>query len=73
MPLYDFQCKDCGEAFEENLRFSESDRLPVCPKCESKNTKKKISKVASFITSSSSGSSYSTSNSSCGTQGGGYT
>jgi putative FmdB family regulatory protein len=69
MPLYDFQCAKCGEVFEVMLRFSEADKIPACPKCESKNTKKKLSKVVSFTTSTS-GFNGSTSNSSCGTQGG---
>ncbi|MBI5353641.1 MAG: zinc ribbon domain-containing protein [Chloroflexi bacterium] len=70
MPLYDFQCKECGEIFEVTLRFSEADRIPACPKCESKNTKKQLSKIAAFVTSSSSGSQGSASNSNCGSQGG---
>ena len=45
MPLYDFQCAKCGEVFEVMLRFSEADKIPACPKCESKNTKKKLSKI----------------------------
>ena len=69
MPLYDFQCKECGEVFEVTLRFSEADRMPACPKCESPKTKKVISKVASF-TVSGSGSSTSNSSTSCGTSGG---
>jgi len=70
MPLYEFRCTKCGEEFEMNLRFSEADKLPVCPKCASSKTRKKISKVASFVTTSS-GSSSSVSSSSCGT--GGFT
>ena len=67
MPLYEYRCTKCGEEFEVNLRFSEADRIPACPKCESPKTKKMISKVASFTVS---GSSSSTSSTSCGTSGG---
>ena len=68
MPLYEYRCKDCGTEFEKNLRFSEADQLPVCPKCNSSHTRKKISTVVSFG-STSTGSINST-NSSCGTSGG---
>ena len=62
MPLYDYQCNGCGEVFEIMLRFSEAGQPQLCPKCESKNTQKKLSIVASFKVSSS-GSSSSTSSS----------
>ena len=68
MPFYEYRCNECGEAFEKMLRFSESDRIPACPKCESPNTQKKLSKVASFGTASSEPAS--TSSSSCGSRGG---
>jgi putative FmdB family regulatory protein len=67
MPIYEYRCNECGEAFEMMLRFSESDRIPACPKCESPNTQKKLSKVISFGTVSSNLSDYSTS--SCGSNG----
>ena len=35
MPLYEYRCNECGAEFEMMLRFSEADRRPVCPKCES--------------------------------------
>lgn len=70
MPLYEYRCNECGEAFEMTLRFSESDRIPACPKCESPNTKKKISKVASFLTPASGSNGSTSSNSNCGSQGG---
>lgn len=31
MPLYDFECRECGEAFEERVGMSEVE-VP-CPKC----------------------------------------
>ncbi|MEI8133318.1 MAG: zinc ribbon domain-containing protein [Leptolinea sp.] len=48
MPFYEYRCNECGEAFEKMLRFSEADQLPVCPKCESSNTQKKLSRVISW-------------------------
>jgi putative FmdB family regulatory protein len=68
MPIYEYECKHCGEPFEKMVRFSEADQLPVCPKCESKDTRKKISAVVSFGTSNIGVSS--SSSSSCGSSGG---
>ena len=48
MPLYEYHCSDCGEAFEKVVRFSEADIAPACPNCESTDTNKLISTIASF-------------------------
>jgi putative FmdB family regulatory protein len=68
MPIYEYHCNECGEAFEMMLRFSEADRIPVCPRCESPNTQKKLSKVVSFGTGSSDVSD--STSSGCGSHGG---
>ena len=70
MPLYEYRCTECGEPFEKMLRFSEADLLPACPKCESPNTHKKLSKVVSFGAMSS--GSTSSAGSSCGPSRGGF-
>ena len=31
MPLYDYDCQDCGERFEALVRGTSDE--PVCPKC----------------------------------------
>ncbi len=66
MPLYEYRCSECGLEFEKMVRFSEADRLPDCPGCQSQNTRKKLSTVASF----SSGDSGFSSGSSCTPRGG---
>ncbi len=68
MPYYEFRCNECGEAFEKMMRFSEADELPVCPKCASLNTQKKLSRVVSFGASSSGSTSSASSN--CSPRGG---
>jgi putative FmdB family regulatory protein len=68
MPLYEYRCKSCGEVFEKMMRWSEADRSPVCPNCQSADTHKQISTFASHGTSSS-GVSASTAGSSCGSSG----
>ena len=67
MPLYEYQCMNCGEEFEQVVRFSEADIPPNCPKCGTQETKKQISATAS-LGSSISGSS--NASSSCAPRGG---
>lgn len=67
MPFYEYRCNNCGYEFEKMLRFSESNLLPTCPHCQSTQTHKKLSTVASKG-SSDSASGYTSS--SCGSQGG---
>jgi putative FmdB family regulatory protein len=69
MPLYEYRCKDCGEEFEKQLRFAEADALPVCPKCSSARTQKKLSRVMSFVASGAAGGASSSAGSSCGSNG----
>jgi putative FmdB family regulatory protein len=64
MPIYEYNCRDCGENFEKMIRFSDQYLIPTCPNCKNQNTQKKISTVAS-IGGTSSGLGGSTS-SSCG-------
>jgi len=69
MPLYEYRCKACGEVFEKMVRWSETvpaaERNPVCPRCQSQDTQKMMSQVASY--GFSKGSSGSSSN--CGSSG----
>lgn len=41
MPLYDFECEDCGKRFDELL--FDDDELPFCPACGSPRTKQVLS------------------------------
>lgn len=67
MPIYEYQCNDCGKEFEKLMGFSDPNiNSPECPGCKSDHTNRRLSKVAAF---SSRGSS-STSSSSCGSSGG---
>lgn len=65
MPIYEYRCKECGEAFEKMVRWSEADRTQVCPKCQSVNTQKQVSLFASGGSSGEVGGS----GSSCGSSG----
>jgi len=44
MPIYEFECEDCGTVFEEFLL--RKDEEVVCKNCKSKNIKRLISSVA---------------------------
>ncbi|HET7484993.1 MAG TPA: zinc ribbon domain-containing protein [Solirubrobacterales bacterium] len=44
MPIYEFECEDCGERFEE-LTSSDTQAL-ACPACGSKQTHRLLSPVS---------------------------
>jgi len=44
MPIYEFECGQCGEDFEQLILGSGV--VVQCPKCGSKDTKKKMSACA---------------------------
>ncbi|MDT8305572.1 MAG: zinc ribbon domain-containing protein [Anaerolineae bacterium] len=46
MPRYDFGCEACGEAFEKQLRMTQSGEPQACPACGSMQTRKRIGVVA---------------------------
>lgn len=46
MPIYEYECRDCREAFERLMPIS-AQTPPECPKCGGRNVKKKISRPAS--------------------------
>lgn len=43
MPIYDYQCKDCGNTFDKLVMSS---TVVTCPKCGSGNLEKLVSKPA---------------------------
>lgn len=42
MPLYEYECRDCGDTFERLSRSVSSDPV-ICPWCRSDDTVKKVS------------------------------
>jgi putative FmdB family regulatory protein len=70
MPIYEYECSECGDSFEKMVRFSEADQPQICPTCQSQNTKKKISVFASL--GGAGNESGGSASSSCGS-GGGFT
>jgi len=67
MPLYEYQCDNCGKQFEKLVGFSDPNRhSPECPECASENTHKRLSTIAAF----SHNRTGSTASSNCGSSGG---
>ncbi|MBZ0276002.1 MAG: zinc ribbon domain-containing protein [Anaerolineae bacterium] len=52
MPLFEFDCVECGEPFEKLVRNSTTEI--ACPTCGSTQVKKKLSTFASKISGGSS-------------------
>lgn len=46
MPIYEYQCEDCGRNFELLRRMSEADDGVKCPLCESERVKRQVSAFA---------------------------
>jgi len=43
MPIYEYQCSECGEQFEKFVRSMTGEEEITCPKCDSKEVVKQIS------------------------------
>jgi len=42
MPLFEYECRDCGQPFEA---FVTADRMAACPACQSNNLTKLLSRL----------------------------
>ncbi len=56
MPIYEFKCSKCEEFFEVIVMGSKDNNIDGCPKCESKEFERVVSKT-NFAMGSSGGSS----------------
>jgi putative FmdB family regulatory protein len=43
MPIYEYRCEECDEAFEVFVRSSSQETNPACPECGSRKVKKAVS------------------------------
>ncbi len=43
MPMYEYECRDCGQVIEQLRKMDEADSELACPHCGSKNTVRKHS------------------------------
>ncbi len=62
VPIYEYVCPKCGEAFERRVTFADADVAQECPACGHERAEKQISLFAS----SSSGGTGSTAQADCG-------
>ena len=46
MPIYEYECTECGERFDKLIRNIEKPPKILCPACESLNVQRLISQVA---------------------------
>jgi putative FmdB family regulatory protein len=44
MPIYEFECGQCGSRFEELVKSGSS--TPACPSCKSSRTRRRLSPVS---------------------------
>jgi putative FmdB family regulatory protein len=44
MPIYEFECEECGNRFDELLGSAED--APACPRCGSHRARRRLSSVA---------------------------
>jgi putative FmdB family regulatory protein len=49
LPIYEFDCRQCGEPFEELVFQLGREREARCPKCGSQDVKKKLSTLAARV------------------------
>jgi putative FmdB family regulatory protein len=55
MPIYEYQCQNCGEKFEKLVRSIHSAELVVCPGCQSEGVERRFSGFATVGSSRSGG------------------
>jgi len=46
MPLYEYECDECGQGFELLVGFSQADKAKKCPGCGGEKTHRKVSSFA---------------------------
>jgi putative FmdB family regulatory protein len=54
MPLYEYQCHQCGKSFEMLRRMQDADRELQCPDCQSDEIERLLSTFATTGCSTSS-------------------
>ena len=68
MPIFEFDCQDCGQSFEELVRSVFAIPEVTCPECGSSEIKKKVSAFSSRLAGGGAG--FYSSGANCSTGGG---
>ncbi|MBW1683183.1 MAG: zinc ribbon domain-containing protein [Deltaproteobacteria bacterium] len=55
MPIYEYECKACGDVFEHLLLHGETGEDVECPSCRGKDTRRRLSTFCSVSGSSGPG------------------
>jgi putative FmdB family regulatory protein len=56
MPIYEYQCKDCGDIFDALRSMSQADNPIACEHCHSMKTTRKVSAAFAHSAGSNGGS-----------------
>lgn len=72
MPLYEYQCSQCGHRFEVLQRMGEGAEALTCPRCQAARPEKKFSTFASGAGSSPASGASAAASPGCG-RGAGFT
>lgn len=51
MPIYEYECRNCGEKFEMLRDINDSDGTVKCPRCEAKSARRLLSVFATVSSS----------------------
>ena len=65
MPIYEFDCKDCGSQFEELVKTYAAEKDVVCPKCGTAHVTKRFSSFAAVAAGSAQSDPYACSPTGC--------
>ena len=68
MPIYEYECRDCGHVFELIRPMCDADKAITCDKCNSVRTTRQLS----LFNASSGGKALTGGDSGCGSCGGGH-
>jgi putative FmdB family regulatory protein len=49
MPLYEYECRECGAVYETLRSLNDDDRDVECPYCHEKKSERKVSLTASEL------------------------
>lgn len=55
MPIYDYECRNCGEVYDALRNLYDDDRDVECPRCGEKKSLRRISLTVNDVSKSAGG------------------